>query len=60
MGYPAETYEFGLQIMMEVVGTLSVIYVINEYYLPVFYDLQFNSIFQVISIITWPENLEKS
>jgi len=32
---------------MEVVGTLAVVYFINEFYLPVFYDLQFSSIFEV-------------
>lgn len=47
LGVPAEVYDHGTQYLTICSTFLLIIYVTNEVYIPVFYPLQLNSIYEV-------------
>jgi hypothetical protein len=47
MGDPAETYTYGILYWLGFFGAPFVGILINSFYLPVFYELQITSVFEV-------------
>lgn len=50
LGVPCEVYEFGTQYITMIFSALVIVYVTNKFYLPVFFDLQFNSIYEYLEL----------
>lgn len=48
LGIPSEIYEFGTQYLATVLSTVIIVLVTNNFFLPVFYDLQLYSLYEVI------------